>query len=71
MTELTQTYAAPTNFLARFTAKWAALAEKFAQYKTYRQSLAELSQLSDRDLEDIGLTRGGLRARLRETIFNG
>ncbi len=39
----------------------AALSAQLANYRTYRATLAELSALSDRDLDDVGLTRGMIR----------
>jgi uncharacterized protein YjiS (DUF1127 family) len=32
-------------------------AEKFAAWRRYRASVRELSQLTDRELHDLGLTR--------------
>ncbi len=39
----------------------AALSAQLANYRTYRATLAQLSALSDRDLDDVGLTRGTIR----------
>ncbi len=36
------------------------LASWFAEQRRYRRTLAELSTLTDRELDDIGLTRGDL-----------
>lgn len=38
-----------------------ALIARFQAWRTYRQTVAELSALSDRELDDIGLTRGAIR----------
>jgi uncharacterized protein YjiS (DUF1127 family) len=34
------------------------LIERFSAWRRYRRNLAELSELTDRELDDIGLTRG-------------
>lgn len=39
-----------------------AIAETFKRYRTARRTLNELSQLSDRDLADIGISRSDIRA---------
>ncbi len=46
-----------------------ALDKKWNQYKTYRRTMKELSLLSDRELDDIGLSRYSLRATTRERCF--
>lgn len=38
-----------------------AISERFAQYKVYRQTFRELAELSDRDLNDLGLHRSAIR----------
>lgn len=35
--------------------------ERFKEYRLYRKTLAELNQLSDRELADIGLSRSMAR----------
>ncbi len=37
-----------------------ALIARFQAWRTYRQTVAQLSALSDRELDDIGLTRGAI-----------
>ena len=36
------------------------IAEKLTAWKRYREAVRELSQLSDRELEDIGIRRGDI-----------
>jgi uncharacterized protein YjiS (DUF1127 family) len=36
------------------------IAEKLAAWRRYREAVRELSQLSDRELEDIGVRRGDI-----------
>jgi uncharacterized protein YjiS (DUF1127 family) len=44
------------------------LAERFANYKIYRTTLAELENLSDRDLADLGIHRADIRDVAREAV---
>jgi uncharacterized protein YjiS (DUF1127 family) len=37
------------------------LSARLANYRTYRATLTQLSALSDRDLDDVGLSRGMIR----------
>ena len=38
------------------------MSERWTRYKTYRATLTELQQLTDRDLADLGITRGSIRS---------
>jgi uncharacterized protein YjiS (DUF1127 family) len=38
------------------------IAEKLNAWRRYREAVRELSQLSDRELEDIGIRRGDIHA---------
>lgn len=42
---------------------------RFAQYRTYRQTVQELSSLSDRNLADLGLSRSMIKGVARETAY--
>ena len=44
----------------------AGLAQRLAQYRAYRATVEELSQLSDRELTDLGITRFDIRAIAHE-----
>lgn len=45
-----------------FPLTWArSIAERFARHRRYRQTLDELSSLSNHDLADLGLHRSALR----------
>jgi len=44
--------------------------QKLAQKRTYRNTLKELSQLSDRELCDIGINRGMIHSVAMETYFD-
>ena len=38
-----------------------ALVARYDAWRTYQRTVAELSKLSDRELDDIGITRGAIR----------
>jgi uncharacterized protein YjiS (DUF1127 family) len=66
--EFDMAFASDTQRAAQGTSTWGRLAdlrtsliERFATYRMYRSTLAELEGLSDRDLTDLGLTRGDIR----------
>lgn len=40
---------------------WANLAERVRQYRVYRETYNELSVLSDRELNDLGMSRSMIR----------
>nr|WP_319246853.1 DUF1127 domain-containing protein [uncultured Celeribacter sp.] len=46
-----------------------AVAERFARYKVYRETVLELSELSDRDLADLGMSRSTIRAVAYEAAY--
>ena len=50
----------------RIAAFFDAIALKMRQRKVYRQSFNELCTLTDRDLADLGLSRGDFRRLARE-----
>lgn len=45
------------------------ISERFARYRVYRETMQELSQLNDRDLADLGLSRASLRAVAYEAAY--
>lgn len=51
------------------TGLFAKLAKRFADYRMFQRSIAELSNLSDRELSDLGLHRGMIRATAHETVY--
>lgn len=55
-------YAARDGFLAR-------LRKTIADYRLYRVTLEELSQLTDRDLSDLGIHRAMIRDIARESVY--
>lgn len=64
MTYLTDASAAlegTTSVSGRLAQLRNTLSTRLANYRTYRATLAELSALSDRELSDVGLSRGMIR----------
>ena len=53
----------------RFGTARATFAERFARYRTYRQTLNELAQLSDRDLQDLGVFRADIRSIAHQAAY--
>lgn len=53
----------------RFGAIRAAIADRLAKYKLYRQTLDELAALNDRELADLGLSRGMIRGVAQEAAY--
>ena len=49
----------------------ATLRARYDQNRTYRQTVAELSALSDRSLADLGLSRSMIRPLAREVAARG
>ncbi|AJE47933.1 DUF1127 domain-containing protein [Celeribacter indicus] len=47
------------------------VAERYARYRVYRETVAELSGLSDRDLSDLGLSRASIRAVAHTAAYGG
>jgi len=43
------------------------LGEKFNAWRRYRDAVRELSQLTDRDLDDIGVRRGDIHFIAKQT----
>ena len=54
---------APSGFFARLSAA-------VANYRLYRKTIDELQSLTDRELWDLGLSRGSIRDVARESVYN-
>lgn len=61
MAHATDIRVARTSLIERFTAHRAELVTRIKNYRTYRTTVNELSDLSDRELADLGLTRSMIR----------
>jgi uncharacterized protein YjiS (DUF1127 family) len=44
------------------------ISEKLAAWRRYRDAVRELSQLSDRELSDIGVRRGDIETVVRQSV---
>ena len=44
------------------------ISEKLATWRRYREAVRELSQLSDRELDDIGIRRGDIEFIVRRSV---
>jgi len=44
------------------------ISEKLTAWRRYREAVRELSQLSDRELDDIGIRRGDIEFIVRRSI---
>ena len=45
------------------------ISEKLAAWRRYREAVRELSQLSDRELCDIGIRRGDIENIVRQSVM--
>ena len=45
------------------------ISEKLAAWRRYRDAVRELSQLSDRELSDIGIRRGDIETIVRKSVM--
>ena len=45
------------------------ISDKLAAWRRYRDAVRELSQLSDRELSDIGIRRGDIEAIVRQSVM--
>jgi uncharacterized protein YjiS (DUF1127 family) len=44
------------------------ISEKLTAWRKYRDAVRELSQLSDRELDDIGIARGDIEHIVRRSV---
>ena len=64
------TFAIPnTTRRGGLSARIEGLRGSYAQWRVYRRTVAELSSLSDRDLNDLGLGRSSIQAVAREAAY--
>lgn len=59
--------AAPAT--AAITGFFSSILDGFARYRVYRETMLELSNLSDRELADLGLHRSNLRSVAYEAAY--
>lgn len=58
-----------TSITARFTELRNALFARYTQYRNYRTTLVELDSLSDRELNDLGLSRSTIKSVALESVY--
>ena len=58
-----------TSVAQRLIQLRAGLSTRLANYRTYRATLAQLSALSDRELGDVGVTRGMIRTVASDATY--
>jgi len=56
------THSFTANIVDGITALKEAAAERYAHFRVYHSSIAELRKLSDRDLNDIGMNRSMIKS---------
>lgn len=61
MAYATETHAGSLSLLDRFAEIREQAAEEYAAWRIYRNTLNELRELSDRDLNDLGISRASIR----------
>jgi uncharacterized protein YjiS (DUF1127 family) len=66
---MTALVANTTNWLG-FASWWNNYTKAKAQHRAYRETVAELSRLSDAELRDIGLHRGDIHSIAMETHYD-
>jgi uncharacterized protein YjiS (DUF1127 family) len=57
---------ADRGLATRLEAALEMMRERLARYRRFRRTFAELNELTDRELSDLGLTRGMIRALARD-----
>ena len=46
------------------------ISEKLTAWRRYREAVRELSELSDRELDDIGVRRGDIESIVRRSVVS-
>lgn len=54
---------------ASFGGIFKTVAERYSRYRVYRKTVAELSQLSNRELSDLGMSRAAIKGIAYETAY--
>ena len=69
MATLTDTYIAPASLRGYLTTQWHAFKDARAKRAVYNQTVSELQALSGRELADLGIGRGEIRALAYEAAY--
>jgi uncharacterized protein YjiS (DUF1127 family) len=57
--------------LSSFVERIKSISEDYARYKAYKATVKQLNQLTDRELYDIGLSRGMIHSIAMEIYYDG
>lgn len=69
MTYATEILSAPVSIADRLAARIAVWKEQLEQRAQYRATVRELNDLSDRELNDLGLGRSSIRFVARMAVY--
>lgn len=69
MAYATDTRAAGGSLAQKINEFRASVADRMAKYKLYRATLVELEALNERDLSDLGISRGMIKAIAQEAAY--
>lgn len=65
----TEIHALNGDITHRIAAAFKSAAARYACYRVYRQTVAELSGLSTRELNDLGLSRSSIKRTALESAY--
>ena len=65
----TETRSATSDLALDLSASIYALMTRIADYRAYRRTVAELSDLNTRELTDLGLNRASIHAAAYEAVY--
>ncbi len=69
MAHLSTTGAHSVSLGERLSTTFADFRERWVQYRLYRKTLNELSDLSARELNDLGISRANLRSVAYQSVY--
>ncbi len=69
MAYATEIHAINGDITHRIAATFKSAAQRFANYRVYRKTVSELSALSARDLDDLGLSRSMIKRTALEAAY--
>ncbi len=69
MAMMTETHAGATREAGLFARMVATLRDRLVRYGAYRRTVAELSELSERELRDFGASRSMIRSLAYEQAY--
>lgn len=69
MANATDSRASGASLIQKISEFRAAMNDRVAKYKLYRQTLEELARLDDRDLIDLGISRSMIKGIATEAAY--